>query len=324
MKTSRWIAVAAACLLAMRLAHAHGFPDKPLRLIVPFGAGGINDYVARMVGQGLSKELGQPVLVENRPGAGGVVAAQVAARAMRDGYTLFLGTVGTQIVNPLILPKGSLPYAPDTQFAPLGMVSKSPYVLAVSTNLPVTTFESFLAYAKKHPGELNFGSAGYASAPYLGMELLNYLAGLKITHIPYKSGAEAINAAIGGQVSVVLDALPVLGPHIASGKLRALVLASSARSPVQPQLRTNQEAGLPTFESNSWSALYVPSGTPTAAITRLSEALRAVLGQAELRQRMAAQGTELFTGGTQEYDAFMQEERKKWIRVVAAANIRSE
>ncbi len=312
------------CLAIALPVSAQGYPDRPVRLVVPFGAGGITDNVARLVGQEMGKQLGQSVLVENRPGAGGAIAAQAAAKAAPDGYTVFMGTVGTQVVNPLIQPSGRLPYAPDTQFTPIGMVAKSPFVLAIGEGVPATSFETFLAYARSHPGELNYGSAGNASAPHLGMELLNHLAGIRITHVPYKSGAEAVNAATGGQVAVVVDALPVVMPQVNAGRLRALVLASPSRSGAAPQLRSSKEAGLPAFESNSWSALYVPAGTPAPVVAKLSAALRGALAQQGLRNRLAAQGSEAFAGTTEEYTAFIQAEKRKWSGVVSAAQIRAE
>ena len=231
------IIMAAALALAASSGAQAAFPDHPIRLVVPFGAGGITDIVARQVGKGMGDALGQSVVVENRPGAGGVIAAQVAATAPADGYTIFMGTVGTQVVNPLIYAK--LSYDPD-KFAPVGLVSGSPYLLAVRGDLPAANFADFVAYAKAHPAKLNFGSAGTASSPHLGLELLKLTAGVDIVHVPFKSGSEAVNAAIGGQVDVVMDASPVIMPHVASGKLRALAVAawpafSSGCAPARPR-----------------------------------------------------------------------------------------
>lgn len=320
-------ALAAACLLTSLVspgAGAQAFPNRPIRLVVPFGAGGITDSVARLVGQAWGGSLGQGVVIENRPGAGGVIAAQAAARAAPDGYTVFMGTVGTQVVNPLIYAKGRLPYAPDTQFVPLGLVSRSPFLLAVGAAVPAGDFREFVGYARQHPGALNYGSAGNASAPHIGIELLKQSAGIKLEHIPFKSGAEAVNAAIGGNVGVVLDAAPVILPQVDAGRLRALVVAGSRRLPGAPGVPTSKEAGLPAFDVSSWNALYVPAGTPPEVVGRLSVALRAALASPVLRSRLAAQGSEPYSGSAQEYAQVMQAEKAKWAAVVSAARITAE
>lgn len=325
MKAPRWmVAVAGCCLLTVNALAAEPFPAKPIRLVVPFGAGGITDNIARLVGQEWSGALGQTVLIENRPGAGGLIAAQAAAKAAPDGYTVFMGTVGTQIVNPLIYPAGKLPYSPDSQFTPLGMVSKSPFMLAVAASVPARDLKEFLAYARSHPERLDYGSAGSASAPHMSMELFKLLSGTKINHVPYKSGAEAVNAAIGGHVAAVIDAVPVVMPQVKAGKLRALAIANGTRSSAAPTVPTSQEAGLPSFETSSWNALYVPAGTPPAVVDKLATTLRTTLAHPGLRGRLAAQGSEALAGTQQEYAAMMAAEKKKWAAVVEAAKIKAE
>ncbi|WP_258231383.1 Bug family tripartite tricarboxylate transporter substrate binding protein [Achromobacter pulmonis] len=302
-------------------AQAAAYPERPIRLVVPFGAGGITDIVARQVSQGMGEALGQGVVVENRPGAGGVIAAQLAATAPADGYTIFMGTVGTQVVNPLIYRK--LGYDAD-KFVPVGMVSGSPYLLAVRAGLPAATFGEFVAYARANPAKLNFGSAGNASSPHLGLELLKLTANVDVMHVPFKSGSEAVNAAIGGQVDVVMDASPVIMPHAASGRLRALAVAADQRLPSAPDVPTAAEVGDPGLQISSWNAFFAPSGTPPAVLETLNAALQKTLASPELRQRLAAQGTQLYTGTPDEYRRFIAGEKAKWAEIVKRADIRMD
>ncbi|MGO4400182.1 Bug family tripartite tricarboxylate transporter substrate binding protein [Achromobacter sp. PAB15] len=301
-------------------AHA-AYPERTIRLVVPFGAGGITDIVARQVGKGMGDVLGQGVVIENRPGAGGVIAAQVAATAAPDGYTIFMGTVGTQVVNPLIYSK--LSYDAD-KFAPVGMVSGSPYLLAVRAGLPAASFSDFVAYAKKNPAKLNFGSAGNASSPHLGLELLKLTAGLDIVHVPFKSGSEAVNAAIGEQVDVVMDASPVIMPHVASGKLRALAVAADKRLPSAPAVPASTEVGDAGLQISSWNAFFAPAGTPPDVLAALNAALQKTLASPELKERLAAQGTQLYTGSPDEYQRFISGEKTKWAEIVKRANIKMD
>jgi len=298
------------------------WPQRPVRLIVPFGAGGITDIVARQVGQGMSEALGQSVVVENRPGAGGVIAAQTAAAAPPDGYTVFMGTVGTQIVFPLLSNK--LSYDPDASFKPVGMVSGSPYVLAVKADVPVASYQELIAHAKANPGTLNFGSAGNASSPHLGLELLKLTAGVDIVHIPFKSGGEAVTAAVGGQVDVVMDASPVVMPHVASGKLKALAVAAQDRLPSAPDVPTSREVGNEALQISSWNAFFVPADTPDDVVSALNYALRRTLAQEALRSQLANQGTRLYTGTWEEYRTFIAAEKTKWAETIKRANIRVE
>lgn len=313
-------ALALAGIMAGSGAHA-AFPERPIRLVVPFGAGGITDIVARQVGKGMGDALGQSIVVENRPGAGGVIAAQLASTAPADGYTIFMGTVGTQVVNPLIYAK--LGYDAD-KFAPVGMVSGSPYLLAVRAGVPAATFGEFVAYARAHPAKLNFGSAGNASSPHLGLELLKLTAGVDIMHVPFKSGSEAVNAAIGGQVDVVMDASPVIMPHAASGKLRALAVAADKRLPSAPEVPAASEVGDPALQISSWNAFFAPAGAPPAVLEQLNAALQKTLSSPELKDRLAAQGTQLYTGTPDEYQRFISGEKAKWAEIVKRANIKMD
>ncbi|MNK73124.1 Tripartite tricarboxylate transporter family receptor [compost metagenome] len=314
--------VAALAMAAGMAGGAHAaYPERTIRLVVPFGAGGITDIVARQVGKGMGDALGQGIVVENRPGAGGVIAAQVAATAPADGYTIFMGTVGTQVVNPLIYSK--LSYDAD-KFVPVGMVSGSPYLLAVRAGLPAASFSEFVAYAKANPARLNFGSAGNASSPHLGLELLKLTAGVDIVHVPFKSGSEAVNAAIGDQVDVVMDASPVIMPHVASGKLRALAVASDKRLPSAPAVPASTEAGDGALQISSWNAFFAPPGTPPDVLAALSAALQKTLASPDLKARLAAQGTQLYAGTPDEYQRFIGAEKAKWADIVKRANIKMD
>ncbi|WMD20814.1 tripartite tricarboxylate transporter substrate binding protein [Achromobacter seleniivolatilans] len=314
--------VAALALAAGMAGGAHAaYPERTIRLVLPFGAGGITDIVARQVGKGMGDVLGQAIVIENRPGAGGVIAAQVAAAAPADGYTIFMGTVGTQVVNPLIYSK--LSYDAD-KFAPVGMVSGSPYLLAVRAGLPAATFSEFVAYAKANPARLNFGSAGNASSPHLGLELLKLTAGLDIVHVPFKSGSEAVNAAIGDQVDVVMDASPVIMPHVTSGKLRALAVASDKRLPSAPAVPASTEVGDAGLQISSWNAFFAPAGTPPEVLAALNAALQKTLASPELKERLASQGTQLYAGTPEEYQRFIAGEKAKWAEIVKRANIKMD
>jgi len=316
--------ILAAALLAAcgATAAAQAYPERPVRLIVPFGAGGITDIVARQIGKELGDALGQNIVIENRPGAGGVIGAQIAAAAPADGYTMFMGTVGTQVVNPLI--RAKLAYQPDRDFVPVGMVSSSPYLLAIRSGLQARDFGQFVAYAKQHPGNLNFGSAGNASSPHLGLELLKLTTGLQIMHVPFKSGSEAVNAAVGGQVDVVMDASPVIMPQVQAGRLRALVVAGDRALPSAPGVPTSTQAGAATLQISSWNAFYVPAGTPPAAVAALNAALQKALASKPLAERLAAQGTQLYQGTPAEYRQFIDAEKAKWSDIIRRADIRVE
>lgn len=308
---------AAAIVAVPRPASAQAaYPSKPIKLIVPFGAGGITDVVARLVGQKLGEELKQSVVIENRAGAGGNIAAQALAQAAPDGYTLLLGTVGTQVVNKMIYNK--LAYDAST-FVPISLVSNSPYVLAVGEVPRIDDVKSLVAYAKANPGALNAGSAGNASSPHLGLELFKIATNTAIVHIPFKSGAEAINAALGGQVQIVIDAIPVIKSQVQAGRLKALVIAADARSTAMPNVPTSAEAGVPTFLIGSWNALLAPPGTAKQQTALLSEALTRALARPDLQAKLAEMGIEPLPTGEAAYLKHVRSETEKWGRITKAA-----
>ncbi|WPB58928.1 tripartite tricarboxylate transporter substrate binding protein [Xylophilus sp. GOD-11R] len=311
------LCAAAVLSLTGIAASAQGaYPSKPIKLVIPFGAGGITDVVGRLIGQQLGEELKQSVIIDNRAGAGGSIAAQAVSQAAPDGYTLLLATVGTQVVNKMIYSK--LAYDPAA-FAPVSLVSNSPYVMAVSDIPGVNDLQGLVTYARSHPGQLNFGSAGNGSSPHLGIELFKLSTKTFIVHIPFKSGAEAVNAALGGQVQIVIDAIPVIQPQVKAGRLKALAIADSRRNAAVPELRTSVEQGVPGFQIGSWNAIVAPQGTPAATVEVLSQALTRVLSRPKVVASLAELGIEPLPTGVAAYNAHVRAETEKWTRVTQAA-----
>lgn len=319
-------AIFAACSVAglssvsLPAAAQETFPNKPLNLIIPFGAGGITDVVGRLIGQELGKELGQQVVILNRPGAGGAIAAQAAAKSAPDGYTLLLGTVGTQVVNPMLYSK--LTYDPWTAFAPVSLVSNSPYMLAVNGIPGVTDLKGLAAYAKANPGKLAFGSAGNGSSPHLGLELFKLATKSDILHVPYKSGAEAVNAALSGQVQMVIDAIPVIKPHVETGRLKAIAIADGQRNAALPDAPTSVEQGLPMFQIGSWNCLVAPAGTPKERLEVINAALTKVFARKAVLKRLEEMGISPLPTGVDAYNAHVRAEHEKWTQVIKAAGTR--
>lgn len=311
--------IAAAALSLAKSAVAESYPAKPIRLIIPFGAGGITDVAGRLVGQYLGEELKQQIIVDNRPGAGGSIAAQALTQAQPDGYTLLLGTVGTQVVNKMLYRR--LSYDPAA-LTPVSLVSTSPYVLAVSGVEGVDDLQSLVKYAKAHPGRLNSGSAGNGSSPHLGIELFKLATKTDIVHIPFKSGAEAVNAAVGGQVQIVIDAIPVIQPQAKANRLKMLALAASSRNAAAPDLRTGAEQDLAEFQIGSWNALIAPPGTSKAQIDILNDALARTLKRRELVARLAEMGIDPLPIGVAAYQTHVRSETEKWSKVIQAAGTR--
>ncbi|WP_420224114.1 Bug family tripartite tricarboxylate transporter substrate binding protein [Pigmentiphaga litoralis] len=295
------------------------YPDKPIRLIIPFGAGGITDVAGRMIGQYLGEALSQQVIIDNRPGAGGSIAAQALVGAKPDGYTLLLGTVGTQVVNKMLYSK--LSYDPAAM-TPVSLVSNSPYVIAINGIDKVDDLQGLVRYAKANPGRLNFGSAGNGSSPHLGIELFKLATQTDIVHVPFKSGAEAVNAAVGGQVNIVIDALPVIDPQAKAQRLKILAIAAAERSPAAPNVKTSVEQGLPQFQIGSWNALVAPKGTPDAVVDVLNKALATALQRPELRARLTDMGIETLPTGVAAYRQHVASETTKWTKVIQTAGTR--
>ncbi len=306
----------AACLLltAHGSAADQAFPAKPVRIIVPFAAGGPTDIVARTVGQQLTFAFGQPVVVDNRPGAGGVVGADLAAKSPGDGYTLLLCSTGAMAINPGLL--SSMPYDPVRDLAPITLVVTIPYLLLVNPSFPAQSVRELLALARSKPGQLNYGSAGTGTTSHLAMELFRSLAGIKVTHVPYKGSAPAATDLVGGQLQLLFDAPPSSLPFVRSGRLRALGISTLRRTPLLPDIPTIDEAGVPGYEVLTWSGICAPAGTPKTIIARLNQAIVQGVTRRETRERFAALGADVVANSPDEYRKFILAELAKWSRVI--------
>ena len=309
------LAAAALAVAGMGSAlAADAYPDKPLTLIVPFSAGGTTDILARIVGQALGQELGQTIIIENKPGAGGNIGAQQASRAKADGYTLFMGTVGTHAINQALYKK--LPYDPAKDFAPLSRVANVPNLLVAHPSRPYKTVQEMIAYAKKHPGEVTYGSPGSGASPHVSGALFQSMTGAELTHVPYKGSAPAISDLLGNQIAVMFDNMPSAIQHVRSGKLRPIAVTTAKRSPELPDVPTIAEAGVPGYEATSWFGLWAVAGTPAPILTKLQTALTKVLKDPAVAKKIADQGGEVVIETPAQFDAFIKSEAAKWGKVV--------
>jgi tripartite-type tricarboxylate transporter receptor subunit TctC len=299
--------------LTVSIAAAQNYPAKPIHLIVPFPPGGPTDIVGRLVGQKLSEGLGQPVVVDNRPGAGGTVGSAAAAKAPSDGYTLLYGSTSTLAIAPALY--HNLSYDPRTAFAPITLVSRGAIIAAVNAQVPAHTLAEFIALAKKEPGKLSYSSAGSGTPPHLAAELFKTVAGVDLLHVPYKGGAPAISDLVGGQVQAIFEGHVVLLPHIKSGKVRALAITGQKRDPALPEVPTFAEAGLPSYDVYFWSGLVAPAGTPNDILTRLNGVLVQALTAPEARETLTRQGLEPAPTTPQQFAAFIGSEVERWGRV---------
>jgi len=309
----RW-AVGAVLVLLATGAWGQAYPAKPIRLVVPFPAGGTTDILARAVGQKLTEAWGQPVVVDNRPGAGGNIGSELVAKAAPDGYTLLMGTVGTHAINASLYAK--MPYDHIKDFAPVILVAGVPNVLVVNPAVPVNSVQELIAYAKANPGRLNFASSGSGTSIHLSGELFKVMAGVQMTHIPYKGSSPALQDLIGGQVQLMFDNLPSALPQIKGGKLRALAVTSATRAAALPDVPTVAEAGLPGFEASSWFGVLAPAGTPVAIIARLNAEIAKWLASPEAREKLAGQGANAAGGSPEDFAKHIAAETAKWQKVV--------
>jgi tripartite-type tricarboxylate transporter receptor subunit TctC len=310
----RGIALAGLLATLASGAWAQAYPTKPIRLVVPFPPGGATDILARAVAQKLTDKWGQPVVVDNRPGAGGNIGSELVAKAAPDGYTLEMGTVGTHAINASLYAK--MPYDHVKDFAPVILVAGVPNVLEVNPSLPVNTVQELIAYAKANPGKLNFASSGNGTSIHLAGELFKVMAGVQMTHIPYKGSGPALQDLIGGQVQLMFDNLPPSLPQIKAGKLRALAVTSSTRSPALPDTPTIAESGLPGYEASSWFGVLAPAGTPPAIIAKLNAEIAAWLATPEAKEKMVALGANIGGGSPEDFAKHIAAETAKWQKVV--------
>jgi tripartite-type tricarboxylate transporter receptor subunit TctC len=303
-----------AALAAATVVSAQSYPTKPLKMIVPFPPAGSTDISARAVAARLGERLGQPVVIENKPGAGGNIGTDMAAKAPADGYTLVVGTVGTHAINQSLYSK--MPYDNLRDFAPVVLLSTTPNVLVTQPGFPANSVKEVIARAKAKPGEMTFASSGSGTSIHLSGELFNSMAGTKMQHIPYKGSGPMLIDLMSGTTNIAFDNLSASMPHIKGGKLKALATTGSKRSPALPDLPTVSEAGLTGYDSTSWNAIYVPAGTPKEIVERLNRELRAILESPETRKFFAEQGAEAGGGTPEQLGAFTRAETAKWAKVV--------
>lgn len=297
-------------------------PNRPIRLIVPYGPGGSSDVIARSLAAEMAKGLGQSIVVDNKAGGQGVIAMQEAVRAAPDGYTIVLGHVGTLAVNPAMMNR--LSYDPIRDFAPVTLLARVPMVFAVGPNVRAKTLPEFLAQAKASPGRLNYGSAGNGSAGHLAFEMLKATAGVDVVHVAYKGTGAQMTDLLGGSIDAASAGLPGFLPHVKSGRLRILAVGSAARLPSVPDVPTVAEQGYPGFESSQWFGLMAPAKTPAAVVERLhAEALKALASPA-VRHRLAEDSSTAVGQGPQEFSRFILEEQKRWGAVVRSANLKAD
>jgi len=304
---------------ATALAHAQAYPSKPIRLVVTFPPGGPADIIGRTLASKMGSILGQQVIVENKGGAGGVIGVENVAKSPPDGYSLVLGSAGATAVAPTIT---KLPYDVEKDLVPLTQVVSVPEVVVAIPKLGVKTLPELIAYAKANPGKVTFASSGNAGMPHLAGELLKREAGIDIIHIPYRGAAPAVNDLLGGQVDIMFADIPILLPHINSGKLVALALGSERRAPSLPNLPTTGEAGLPRVLANNWYGLFVTGGTSKEITAKLTQAAIAALKSDDVREALAKHGAIAVGGTPEEFNAFLRAERAKWGTVAKAAGIK--
>jgi tripartite-type tricarboxylate transporter receptor subunit TctC len=312
-------AIYAVALAAAASAHAQDYPTRPITLLVPYAAGGGNDVMARIAADKMSRTLGQQIVVENRGGAGGTIATRDAARAAPDGYTLVIGGTGTLAIDPTLYK--DVGYDPRKDFAPIGLIAKSALVILVNPAVPVASVNELIALAKKEP---NYASAGVGSGIHLGAAYFASEAGIELTHIPYKGSAPALTDLVGGHVSIYFSSLPPAIGLVKDGKVRALAVTDSKRSPLFPDLPTVAEAGLPGYEAVLHYGIVAPAGTPRPIVEKLNAALRAAVTSPDLKEKIAADGAEPLESTPEEYAADIDREETKWSAIVKKSGARAE
>ena len=312
----RW-ALGALFACIATVASAQGYPNRTIRLVVPFPAAGTTDILARAAAQKLTEAFGQSVVVDNRPGAAGNIGSDLVAKSAPDGYTLLMGTVGTHAINPSLYSK--MPYDHVKDFVPVVLVAGVPNVLVVNPALPVNSVADLIKLAKDKPGQINFASSGSGTSIHLSGELFKTMAGVDITHIPYKGSSPALVDLIGGQVQIMFDNLPSALPQIKAGKLRAIAVTSLKRAPVLPDVPTISESGLPGFEASSWFGVLAPAGTPVPIVARINAEVNKWLQTADARERLLSQGAEAAGGTPEQFAHHIRAESEKWAKVVKAS-----
>jgi tripartite-type tricarboxylate transporter receptor subunit TctC len=300
---------------------AQTYPTRPIRFIVPFAPGGSTDLLARILAQRMVETLGQPVVVDNRGGAGGVIGAELAARAPADGYTIVLGSPGPLTINPNLQ---RVPYDTLRDFSPITLATISPFTLVLHPSVPAQSVKELVALAKAKPGQLNYGSAGNGSVGHFSTEQFKALAGVDLVHIPYKGAGPAVTDLVGGRLQLMFENLPTILPHVRAGRLRMLAVGTKTRSALAPEYPTIHESGVPGYESSTAFGVLAPARTPAPVVGRLNQEILKILHSADAKERMAAQGLETVGGTPQQYSQHLKEELAKYGRIVKAAGIKAD
>jgi tripartite-type tricarboxylate transporter receptor subunit TctC len=314
------IGILTACVVSAGMpVFAQDYPTKPIRFVVPYPPGGGTDIIARIVQEKLTQGLGQPIIIENRGGAGGAVGTEVVAKSAPDGYTI-LFTLSSHTINPLLY---KLPFDVEKDFAPISLVASLPQIITVYPPLPVKNMQELIALAKANPGKLNFASVGNGSPSHIAGELLKLKAGIDLVHIPYKGGGPAVADALAGQVQLAIVSIPAAMSHVKSGRLRALAVTTLRRSPGAPEIPTVAEsAGIPDYEVDSWFAMFAPAKTPPAIVARLQREIARVVQLPEIREKLLQQGADAVGGSSAELERVVKSELRKWEVVIRQAGIK--
>jgi tripartite-type tricarboxylate transporter receptor subunit TctC len=311
----------AAALLTGSIAQAQSYPAKPVRVVIGFAAGSSSDVVARIISPKLTELLGQTVVVDTRPGAAGNVAAEHVAKSAPDGYTLLFPSASIAIGQSYYRQLG---YSATRDLLPVSMATSMANLLCVNPSLPVKSLKELIALSKSRPGEVMYSSAGTGSADHMSTELLGYMAGLKIRHVPYKGGPQALNDVISGEIAFIITGLPVALPQANAGRVRALAVTTAARTRAAPNIPTVAEAGLPGYEQSLWNGLFAPAGTPPAVVARLGDELKRALQAPDVQQRFATLGIDVVGSSPAEFDRFFRAEVAKWAKVIKATGLQGE
>ena len=313
-----FLCIALACGVAEAYAQSDtNYPSKPIRMIVPSAPGSGPDIMARAIGQKLTEALGQAIVIDDKPGAGGIIGSEAAAKAPPDGYTLIMSNAGAHTVNPSLYAK--LPYDPVKDFAPVTLVALAPNILIVHPTLPVRNVKELIALAKAKPGELTFGSGGNGSTAHLSGEMFKTMAGINIVHIPFKGSPAAVIAVIAGQIALAIPNIPPALPHVRSGKLKALAVTTAKRAAGVPDLPTVAESGLPGYEATAWFGVLAPAATPPQIIARLNGAIVKIAQTREMQERLMAEGADAVGNTPEQFAQIIRNDIAKWAKVVKAS-----
>jgi len=320
-RISHLLTLGALCAVHSAPTFAQAYPSKPVTVVVPFSPGGGTDIGARLIAQKLTAKWGQSVIVENRAGAGGLVGADLVAKAKPDGYTLLVGNVGTQAINQSLY---KMPYNADTAFAPISMIAELPFVMLAGPSVTAKTPKEFVALAKAEPGKRTYASSGQGGSPHLTAEIFQGAAGVKLTHVPYKGGGPAMTDLMAGHVDILFASVLEGSGHVKAGKLKALAVSSATRSPALPDVPTLAEAGIANSESGSWIAMFAPTGTPQAIVDKIAADIKEAVAQADTKQTLIGQGATPWSTTPSELKAIIERDRVRYGKVITDRSIKVE